>query len=930
MSVRHVLRRAVPLLLACAFAGASLSAGSPATISVGPDFLFFRQTGSATVPPAQLQVATVGAFTAAAATKSGGNWLSVSPATGTGPATLTVSVNTTGMAVGEYSGSITISGAATAIVNGPAVVGVLLEVTGSSQNTLVVRPQQLEFDAVAGGSAPPAQAVMIVSPTAAAQNWTATASVTTPPGGSWLKLAATSGSSATALKVMADPTGLAAGSYAGTVMVAMGSATASVGVAFNVAAAKPPALGLDPPVMFFDPDNTCLPPMACPVSTTSQPRILNIANSGSGSIAWTATVALDSGAGSPWLSISPTSGTTPSQATVSVSSTGLAAGIYSGRITVTGGGQTVVERVYLEVDGTQQPAVHVYPKAMEFHFGESVVTPASRKVHITSQASGLSYTATATTAKGGNWLSISPSSGPITSSSFLTASVSASVAGSLAPGWYTGRIEIQTPGASQKTHEVFVALKVHAPNETKLLEVEPGGIGFSAVVGAASPGPQSVLLEVNGGASLAWTAAVATASGGSWLSATPLSGSATTAITVSVNTAGLSAGVYDGTVVFTPAASSGSNTVTLRVRLVMNGAGQASPGQATINSSTAADATTATYAGYFSAPSTGFVSENNMPLSVIFNLMDPTGAPVAGAMVTVTSSNGEPSLALNDNGDGSYSGIFQPLVAGPLVLTANRQVGTIVANSVSVSGDIESSTQSNALVYQGGAVSAASYAPAPTPLTAGALVSLFGRNLTTSGGAAASLPLPTSLGGVGVTVGGFPAGLISADATQGQINLQIPWEVQGSAQADILVNTGGTITPPQTVMLSAAAPALFTMSQNGTGAGAFLHADYSAISSSAPATAGEVVLLYASGLGAVQTPVADGAASGGLNATTAPVSVMIGGQQATVQYAGLAPNYAGLYQINVTIPSGIASGSALVVVSVNGVTTTGQATIAVQ
>jgi uncharacterized protein (TIGR03437 family) len=184
---------------------------------------------------------------------------------------------------------------------------------------------------------------------------------------------------------------------------------------------------------------------------------------------------------------------------------------------------------------------------------------------------------------------------------------------------------------------------------------------------------------------------------------------------------------------------------------------------------------------------------------------------------------------------------------------------------------------------------------------------------------------------VNVTVGGFPAGLVSASSGAQQINLQVPWEVQGAAQADIVVTSNGVMTPPQTVTLAPASPAMFTLSENGTGPGAFLHgADYSAVSANAPAQPGETVLLYATGLGAVQTPVSDGGASSSSDATVAPASVMIAGQPATVQYAGLAPGFAGLYQINAVIPSGLPTGNALVVVTVGGVSTTAQATIAVQ
>ena len=138
-------------------------------LTASPDFLFFRQTGTATLPSMSVKIAasnaTLNAFTVAAATRSGGSWLSATPLSGTGPTTLSVSVNTTGLAAGEYAGSVTVTAAG---FSNPLVIGVLLEVGASGQISLAVRPDELEFEAVAGGSAPPAQSIVIISPFAAA------------------------------------------------------------------------------------------------------------------------------------------------------------------------------------------------------------------------------------------------------------------------------------------------------------------------------------------------------------------------------------------------------------------------------------------------------------------------------------------------------------------------------------------------------------------------------------------------------------------------------------------------------------------------------------------------------------------------------------------------------------------------------------------
>ena len=75
-----------------------------------------------------------------------------------------------------------------------------------------------------------------------------------------------------------------------------------------------------------------------------------------------------------------------------------------------------------------------------------------------------------------------------------------------------------------------------------------------------------------------------------------------------------------------------------------------------------------------------------------------------------------------------------------------------------------------------------------------------------------------------------------------------------------------------------------------------------------PAKRGETVLIYLTGLGAVNPPVADGTAGGvnPLSKTAATVNVLIGGLPATVSYSGLAPLYPGLYQLNVVVPADLA------------------------
>jgi uncharacterized protein (TIGR03437 family) len=96
--------------------------------------------------------------------------------------------------------------------------------------------------------------------------------------------------------------------------------------------------------------------------------------------------------------------------------------------------------------------------------------------------------------------------------------------------------------------------------------------------------------------------------------------------------------------------------------------------------------------------------------------------------------------------------------------------------------------------------------------------------------------------------------------------------------------------------------------------------------------AGQYITIYASGLGAVTNPPADGAASIGnpLSQVMGAVTVTIGGVNAPVSFAGLAPGFAGLYQVNVQIPSGLGVNATAPVVVTAGNLNSNTATIAVQ
>jgi uncharacterized protein (TIGR03437 family) len=211
------------------------------------------------------------------------------------------------------------------------------------------------------------------------------------------------------------------------------------------------------------------------------------------------------------------------------------------------------------------------------------------------------------------------------------------------------------------------------------------------------------------------------------------------------------------------------------------------------------------------------------------------------------------------------------------------------------------------VISQGGIVNGASFSGGGT-VSPGLLAALFGANLSQTTAAAMGLPLPTQLAGTQVLVDGIAAPLFFVSA--GQINFQLPFSISGSsAEVQVVSNGVASVATPVTVIPQT--PGIFTVA-NGE-QGAVLNEDSSANSPTNPARTDSVIQIYAVGLGAVDPPIPAGQAAGTSppsQATETP-TVTIGGFAAEVLYSGLAPGFAGVYQINARVPVATQASSAL-------------------
>ncbi len=171
----------------------------------------------------------------------------------------------------------------------------------------------------------------------------------------------------------------------------------------------------------------------------------------------------------------------------------------------------------------------------------------------------------------------------------------------------------------------------------------------------------------------------------------------------------------------------------------------------------------------------------------------------------------------------------------------------------------------------------------------GSLATLFGENLAAGVASASALPLPMTLGGTSVEIGGEPAFLVYASPRQ--INLVMP---RAPADPSVVVTRNGVRSSPLSAQLSLYAPGLFTLEGTGRGPAAALHADGRLITAQDPARRGETIMLFVTGIG-VRNPM--------MRLPEFLPVVRIGGVSGEVSYYGTAPGFPGLEQINVTVPA---------------------------
>ena len=210
----------------------------------------------------------------------------------------------------------------------------------------------------------------------------------------------------------------------------------------------------------------------------------------------------------------------------------------------------------------------------------------------------------------------------------------------------------------------------------------------------------------------------------------------------------------------------------------------------------------------------------------------------------------------------------------------------------------------------------------------GSYIAIYGSRLSDSFQVFSTPTLPVSLAGVSVSFDN-EANRISVPGritfvSDGQINVQIPWECQGLTQVQIKVAIGNIQSrEPITIPIANVSPGAFEYTDsNGQLSVAALDQAFQLLTPANPARRGQAIQLYYNGLGAVDNqPESGGAAPSQepLARTRVVPTVTIGGRPAQVLFSGLAPGFVGLYQVNVIVPGDAPAGRQPVGLSINGV-----------
>jgi uncharacterized protein (TIGR03437 family) len=667
-------------------------------------------------------------------------------------------------------------------------------------------------------------------------------------------------------------------------------------------------------------------------SATLQQSLL-VQDAGGGSVAFTASVA----GGSPWVTISPTSGTAtagaPVEVTVTANAQALKVSSNHDAIQLASSAGNVNIPVTLFASGSG-PILGVGASGVLFSMVQGSVSSLSQTVPIVNTGSSTSTVnwsvATAPISTGSHFIDFGSLSGQASASSpgALVLSLDPSAA-TLGPGAFYQLIDVSDNNSLNSPQFITAVLNVvastgdPAPPPPPAPVMVPGGLVFIGSVGQPMPA-QQFMANVSTAQFQDYSTSPSLPAGQNWLSLSPPSGSANlnnpALITAKVKTTGLGQGIYKGL------AEVGFNqgTFSVNVTMILTGAAGATPASTGARAAAhpadhpaAANANGCTPANLILTETgldNSFSVPAGWPSNLIVGLNDDCGDNVGSGSVSASFSNGDPPLTLVTQGQtGQYSATWQPQNSGAntivtLLATANGLNSATAQIAGSVAANTAPVLSPHGIVNTWNPVLGGALAP-------GTAAEVFGSNLAAFTGSTTGSPLPTAFQGSQLVVGGRLAPLYYL--SNGQVNAQIPFELtpgQGQQFAAVAAVNGALTLP----ILIDVVPLVPGVLENPDGSlVAQRSADGSFVSATNPTFPGDDLVMYVLGMGATNPPVLSGvpAPSSPLANAVVQPTVTVDNQNAQILYAGLTPTYVGLYQINFVVPATAPAGNLNVVVT---------------
>jgi uncharacterized protein (TIGR03437 family) len=559
------------------------------------------------------------------------------------------------------------------------------------------------------------------------------------------------------------------------------------------------------------------------------------------------------------------------------------------------------------------PRVQLSQSAFVFHVAQGGAAPPPQTLLVLNSGVGvLSWSIPTGEISSAPWLSLSATSGQaiagptIPSSTILTVNPAG-----LAVGAYQAMVPVSAPGALNNPQSVSVTLHVVPASAAPTADVSPKSMVFLWQQGRPQPQPQSLMVSNLGSGSLTFGLAPASDFGAALLGISPTSGNATggpATAQVSLNPTALvtlAPGLYRETIAAEFSAGAAQEVQVLLV--VTPPAGNPLQGGNTCFAETMDMAV--------STVGNGARFSVSFPVPLVARLIDSCGRALNDASVFVDIQG--TTITLQPLGDGRYSGTWTPALATDSVTLDFHALHTryadvqqsFVVSAAAAPGDLTLPT-----ISTDGVVEAAGLTPS-WPLAPGGIIAVFGSGFASQAASATAVPLPRTLGGVSLRIGGEDAPLYYVGPNQ--INAQVPYSARPGDSVAIIVNSNGRLSSPQNYLIVPVRPGLFTAPD---GSAAALDAQSQPVTAQNPARVRDVLQLYAAGLGLVEPPAQTGEAAPALSTVHNPVTVTIGGVQVPILYQGLVPGFVGLYQLNVGVVPSIPSGDAVpVVIEQNGI-----------